>query len=115
MADYRTLGKLLKYEYQLAPLAGGSKQIDAVAKKLRLGIDTLALPAFAAVSTDGAVLGILDATGMTAEERFSTVAVREFLEQHKAAPVDARKVLADGLAAAQKTGRHVFVYLSAPW
>ena len=72
----------------------------------------LDLPTVAVLSATDEVLGTLNAkeSGSFAPDR-----VRTFLEKHSCAPLDARKVLADGLAVAKKDGRHVFLYLSAPW
>jgi len=52
---------------------------------------------------------------MLDDDRFAPDRVRSFLSSHVATPVDARDVLAQGIAAADKSKRHAFVYLSAPW
>ena len=97
----------------MAALPGASRPGRAAARRLRL--DRLALPALVAVSVDAEVLGTLSAREMVDAGRLAASRVRAFLEKHKCASVDARRVLAAGLATAKETGRHAFVYLSAPW
>ncbi len=117
LADYRALGKLLRYEYQIAALPAAS--VAGKATRKRLGLDDLALPALAVLSadeeTDKQRLGTLSAEHMVEGDAFAPELVRKFLKQHACEPLHARKVLADGLALAKKDKRHVFVYLSAPW
>ena len=113
LADYRVLGKLLRYEYQIAALPAASVAGKATCK--RLGLDALALPALVALNADEEVLGKLSAEHMVEADAFAPDLVRKFLKQHACEPLHARKVLADGLAVAKKDKRHVFVYLSAPW
>ena len=113
MADYRAIGKLIRYEYQIAALPAHSLPGTAVRK--RLGLSDLALPAMAALSTKGEVLGTLSAKQMVEGDSFSPDAVQSFVKKYTCSPADAREVLAAGLATAKKSKRHVFVYLSAPW
>lgn len=112
-SNYRVMGKLLKYEYQVVALPVSSLPGRAIKERLRLGM--LAFPALAVLNAKDEVLGTLSAEQMVADAVFSADRVRGFLEKHKCAPVDARKVLAAGIAAAKKSKRHAFVYLSAPW
>ena len=113
LSDYRALGKLLKYEYQLAALPADSRPGKAVRHRLKLG--DLALPALVALTSDDAVLGTLPAEKIGTGNGAVTDRIRGFLEAHKCAPLHARKILADGLATARQTERQVFIYLSAPW
>lgn len=113
MFNYRTLGKLLKYEYQLAAMPAHS--LAGTALRKRLGLQEIELPALVALNTEDQVVGRLPASKMLKGDQFEAGQVREFLETHKCAPRNARKVLAEGLARAKKDQRDVFVYLSAPW
>ncbi len=113
MADYRAIGKLIRYEYQVAALPAHS--LPGTAARKRLGLSDLALPAMVALSTKDEVLGTLSARQMVEGDLFSSDAVQSFLKKHTCAPADARRVLTAGLATAKKSKRHVFVYLSAPW
>jgi hypothetical protein len=113
MTAYNTLGKLLRYEYQVVALPAAS--LAGTALRGRLGLKELALPALAVLDTDDAVLGRMDAKGMAADGSFSAGRVRAFLESKECVPRLAREVLADGLAVAKKSARDAFVYLSAPW
>lgn len=106
LADYRALGKSLRYEYQLAALPSDSLAGSALRKTLRL--DPKAIPALAILDTNDTPLASLHGD-------LSTSRVRAFLEKHAAPPVDAKRTLADALGVARLTGRKVFVYLSAPW
>ena len=113
VANYRQLGKLIKYEYQLAALPTTS--LAATHLRKQLGLDKLALPALAALDTEDRVVAHLDAKAMAPDGRFELDLVSRFLEKNACAPLDARKVLAAGIATAKKSKREVFVYLSAPW
>ena len=113
MADYKVLGKLLRYEYQVAALPAAS--LPGTALRGRRVLKDVALPALAVLDTEDAVLDRLDAEGMVQSAEFAPGRVRTFLEKNECAPRHARKVLADGLAIAKKSARDAFVYLSAPW
>ena len=113
IANYRQLGKLIKYEYQLAAQPAASLAATQLREKLKL--DPLALPTLVALDTDDGVLGVLPAKAMVSEGGFGVGKVRGFLEQHVCTPLDANKVLAEGVLEAKKSKRQVFVYLSAPW
>lgn len=105
----RQLGRLLKYEYQLAAMPATSTAGKALRQRFDLG--DLELPTLVALDRKESALGRL---GMS-QDNLSADAVKGFLEQHACTPLDARKVLAAGLDRAKKTKRHLFVYLSAPW
>lgn len=110
--EYRNLGKLVRYEYQLA--AQPAQSLAARHLRLKLALDdTLTLPALIVLDTEDRVLGTLEKDAMTGEDDMPSV--RRFLEEHKAKALDARAVLETGLALAKKTQRQTFVYLSAPW
>ena len=113
LADYRTLGKLVRYEYQVAALPGTSTPAAALCKRLRLVEGDL--PVLVVLDSGERVLDTLKAEDMVADGTFVLERVRSFLEKHMCAHLHARTVLADGLAVAKKTKRSVFVYLSAPW
>lgn len=113
MADYRALGKLLRYEYQVVALPAVSRPARALRSRLRL--PELALPALVVLDTDDAVRDTMGAAQMVANEAFAADRVRSFLQRHACTPLHARRVLAAGLADAKRSGRHAFVYLSAPW
>ncbi|MAG56338.1 MAG: hypothetical protein CMJ83_08620 [Planctomycetes bacterium] len=113
LGNYRSLGKLLKYEYQLAALPAAS--IAAKALRTQLKLEDQALPVLAALDTDDKVVGTLNAGEMLGSAGIVVKSVRTFLEAHACAPLDARKVLAEGLASATASKRHVLLYLSAPW
>ncbi len=106
--DYRTLGKLLRYEYKLVALPATSLAGTAIRKRLDLA--GLALPALAALSTEDKVLGTLGAGQASENDR-----VRGFLKKHGCAPLHAREILASALETAKRSKRLVFLYLSAPW
>ena len=59
LENYRSLGKLLKYEYQLAAVPGAS--LPGKAAEKRLGLSRLHLPALVAVTVEDEVLGTLNA------------------------------------------------------
>ena len=113
MANYRKLGKLLRYEYQVAAVPADS--VAGIALRTRLGITDLALPALLVLTTDDQVLETFGARLMLDGDDFATEQVHALLGRHKRAPQNAREVLAAGLAAAKKNKRHAFIYLSAPW
>ena len=112
-ATSKDLGKLLRYEYQVAALPASSKPAAALRERLRLR--DLDLPVLAVLDTDDAVLDTLNAKTMVTNGAFDVEKVRTFLEKHSCEPVAARRVLADALAVAKKSERDAFVYLSAPW
>lgn len=108
-----TLSKPLLYECQVVALPADSLAGKALRERLKLG--DLALPALALLTTDDEVLATLDAQRMTKDGVLAPETVRTLVEKHACAPLDARAVLAAGLATAKKSKRHAFVYLSAPW
>ena len=114
MANYRKLGKLIKYDYQLAAQPAAALAATHLRKKLELA-EVLALPTLVALDTDDGVLGVLDARAMVSADEFGVDKVRGFLEQHVCTPLDANEVLGAGILEAKKSKRQVFVYLSAPW
>ncbi len=113
IADRRNLGKLIKYEYRLAALPVGSVAASHLRKKLAL--EDLALPLLAILDTEDRLLATLDAKGLAPEGAFGQERVKNFLQELSCPPLDARKVLDEGIAAARESKRSVFVYLSAPW
>ncbi len=113
MADYRALGKLLKYEYQLVALPAASLAGKVLRKRLDLG--QLTLPTLAVLSIENELLGTMSSKRMGADGGFAADRVSSFLKKHACTPVHARKVLADGLATARQSNRNAFIYLSAPW
>ena len=112
MADYGSLGKLLRYECQVAALPADSLAGKALQQRLKL--EELALPVLAVLTTDDDVLASLDATSMVDDGVFSPERVSGLVKMYACSPLDARAVLARGLATAVKSKRQVFVYLSAP-
>jgi len=112
VANYRQLGKLIRYEYQLAALPTGS--LAATHLREKLGLQDLALPILAALDTEDRLLATLDSSAMAPGGAFELKRVASFLEEHACPPLDAREVLAAGIAAAKKSQREVFVYFSAP-
>jgi len=116
IADYRSLGKLIRYEYQHVSVAGDSAQGKELAERIGIaGADESSLPNLAVLAADGKVLALLSPSDMTENGKLDLAAVRRYLEAHQAPPLQARKVLAAGIALAEKTRRQVFVFLSAPW
>lgn len=113
LGNYRVLGKLVRYEYQLAAQPGTSLAARAAVTRLR--IEQPDAPALIALTPADEVLGTLSRSGMVSDGQFDPARVKGFLDTHVATPVDARDVLAQGIAAARKSKRHAFVYLSAPW
>ena len=106
LGSYRALGKLLKWEYQLASVPDDSLAGAALRERLQLG--DAAAPVVAALDTSERVLGTLHGADL------DTANVESFMKKHAAKPVDARKTLADAIGVARRTDRRVFVYLSAP-
>lgn len=113
MANYRQLGKQLKYEYQVAALPATS--LAATHLRKTLGLADYALPILAALDTEDRLLAAVGADAIATEGEFKLAAVTEFLGKFVCTPLDARKVLEDGITEAKKSKRQVFVYLSAPW
>ena len=113
MNNYGTLGKLLRYEYQMVALPANSLAGAALRKQRKLG--EIELPALVVLSATDQRLGQMTAPQMSREGRFSSKAVRAFLESHKCTPRNATEVLSEANARAKKSRRDVFVYLSAPW
>lgn len=93
----RKVGRTMRYEYELltAPTQGGLELriLDAKGKE----VSKKAAEAF--LSEDRIVAQKLDA----------------WLQEHKAPPLHARKVLAEALALAKAREKNVFVHLGAPW
>lgn len=113
LGNYRGLGKLLRYEYQLAAQPAASVAGRALRQRLRLG--DVATPTLAVLDTDDKLLGSLGGEQMAVDGAFTAGPVEAFLKKNNCSPRHARKVLAEGIAAAKKSKRKVFVYLSAPW
>lgn len=113
MNNYGTLGKLLRYEYQLSAIPARSVAGSALRKQL--GMEDVELPALVALTSKDKPLGQLTASQMFRDGRFSSKTVRAFLESHKCSPKNAREVLTEGQSRAKKNKRDLFVYLSAPW
>ena len=113
MSDYETLGKLLRYECQVAALPVAS--LPGTALRKQLGLRDVTLPALALLDTDDRVLGTLSAAEMVEDGSFAPARVRSFVQKNACAPQVAREVLAAGLATAKQSGRHALVYLTAPW
>ena len=65
IGNYRSLGKLLRYEYQLAALPASSLAGKTVRKKLRLA--QLEPPILAVLDTEDRPLGSIDAAAMSAD------------------------------------------------
>jgi len=114
MADYQVLGKLLRYECQVAALPADSLAGKALRESLQL--EELALPTLAILTTDDDVLGSLGAAQMVDDGgEFSAKRVSGLVKRNTCSPLDARAVLDRGIETAKKSKRHAFVYLSAPW
>lgn len=113
--DYQSLGKVVRYEYQLVGLPG--KSLAGKELRSRLNVGGLPLPMLAVLDGKDRLLGSLSAEEMVEPEgnELSVERVRAFLEKHPCEPVDARDVLERALAEAKNSERDVFVYLSAPW
>lgn len=112
--DYRNLGKLLRYEYQLAAQPANSLAGRDLRQTLELD-EALVLPALFVLDADDRVVATLQASDMGDAGAIDTDRLRRFLEAHKTVAVDARETLEQGLALARKSQRKTFVYLSAPW
>ena len=97
----------------MAALPASSLAGKALRERLELG--ELALPTLAVLTTDDDVLASLGAERMVDDGAFSLERVRGLVQMNACSPLDARAVLARGIATARKSKRHVFVYLSAPW
>lgn len=113
LASYRELGKLLRYEYQVAAqpaasLAGRTLRDD-------LGLSDLTLPALAVLTAEDKVVARIGAKEMLSGDTFDPGRAKAFLKKHGCAPLDARAVLSRGIAEAKGSDRHVLLYLSAPW
>lgn len=113
LTDDQALGKLLRYEFQLAAQPAASLAGEALRQKLQLA--DVALPALAVLDTGDRLLATITPEQMTTDGRFDAARVREALEAHACAPLSARAVLAQGLTTAKNSERQAFVYLSAPW
>ena len=113
LSNYRQLGKLLKYEYQLT--AQPASAVAGRALRDALGLSDLALPTLAVLTTANEVVGRLGADEMIAGDAFDPERVKAFLHKHECEPVRAQEVLSRGMAAAKGSDRHVLLYLSAPW
>lgn len=112
LGDNAGLGKLLRYEYQLASVPAASVAGKALRERLQLADAT---PTLAVLDTDDRVLATIAPEQMQADGAFDATGVRKVLEAHGCAPLPAREVLAKGLAEAKQSRRQAFVYLSAPW
>lgn len=100
----KDLMRLVLYEYEHVPLP----EDDEWAARFR------------PESSEGAFVALLDAGGSLLAARHSAALAEKepleaFLQEHQAEPLDAMKVLAEGLKEAAATGRQVFVHFSAPW
>ncbi len=110
----KELRRLLLYEYQVVATEADGTRAAEIGRDLGLG-SSMALPALVVATPDGEWAATLTADGMVEDSALSTDRVQRFLNQHKAQPLDARAVLAKGLATAKRKDVHAFVYLSAPW
>ena len=98
--------RLLRYEYQLAAQPASSVAGQALRK--RFGLMDAGLPIAAILSADNELLGHVAGPGAGAK-------LGELLERHPCKPMNARSVLAASTKAAKQSGRHLLLYLSAPW
>ncbi len=113
LSNYRQLGKLLRYEYQVAAQPASSLAGRTLRKAL--GLSDVALPTLAVLTTTDEVVERLGAKGMLSGDSFDPERVKAFLQKHGCEPASARTVLSRGIAEAKGSDRHVLLYLSAPW
>ncbi len=100
------LGRLLRYEYQVAAQPASSPAGRALRR--RFGLAESALPTVAVVTAREELLGHLGGASVTDD-------LKSLLERHECEPLDARSVLGAQLKVAKDAGKHVLLYLSAPW
>ena len=102
------LRRYLNYEYEL--VRADAKTDSALAAKLE--VDVTAVPALAVLDAKGSKVATLKRDDIGEPEAKPLMAA---LKPHQAPPLEAEKVLAATLAAAQKSDRKVLVHLGAPW
>jgi len=105
--------RLLSYEYQTAVVEGDGVRATALAR--RFEITDGRRPALVVLDAGGGHIHTISRAEMTADGAFDANAVTTALQTHVAPALNARDVLAQGLAEAKNSQRNAFIYLSAPW
>jgi len=106
---------LLRSEYQVVNVDignGTDKNADLLAG---YGIKPISYPYLAILGPDNKLVVQQETGALEAGPAHDPQKVMAFLNQWKASPLDAQKVLSDSLADAGAHGKRVFLHLGAPW
>ncbi len=112
----KDIAKTLLYEYQvvLVDIGRFDKHMD-VAGGYGADLKKSGVPYLVVLDADGKVLADQPTGELESGEQHDPKKVSAVLEKWKAPPLDAEKVLADGLARAASEQKSVFLHLGAPW
>ena len=116
----RNLAKELRYEYDVVLVDVGKKDKNVdLATHYGADVKKHGIPFLTVLGGDGKVLAnqSTEPFEIRAEGKRSHDGKKllEFLHAHEARPVRAEEVLARALAAADRSGRNVFLHFGAPW
>ncbi len=112
MKAHRDLSTLLRYEFDVATVDATAAADEAKARDFTAAKE---VPALLVLSADDKVLGKFTAKDFVEGDALNTASLIAKLKELKSAPLDAEKVLAEGLSTAKKTNFRVFLRFDAPW
>ncbi len=101
----------------LAVPTAGPKAAEAMALAKSIGIELegRAQPVLCIVDAEGKQLAVNDASDLAIDDTIDANNVLNLLNAHVLTPLDAKELLAEGLALAKKQGKKVLVQESATW
>lgn len=105
------IAKILSYEYELVMV--DSRSNEALAKSLKTHV--LVVPFLTVLAADGEKLVDRSAGLLKVGGRHDPAKVLAFLEERKAAPLDANALFEEAMAEADAEDKLVFVHFGTPW
>ncbi len=112
----RAIAKTLLYEYDVVMVDIGKfdKNKDLLAK-YKADLGKSGVPYLTVLDAAGVVVVNQETSSLEAGKIYDPKKVLDFLNAHKAAPLEAKAVLDKALAEAAATKRRVFLHFGAPW
>ena len=114
--DKEVRSALDSYRTLAIPTTGPkAAEAPALAKAVGIELDKRTQPVLCIVESNGHLLATNDATDLVVDDRIDSNNLLNLFNAHAIAPLDAKQVLGEGLAAAKKQGKKVILQESATW
>jgi len=107
-----TVGRMLPDEFLTVPLEAEAAAEQGLLESL--GVTLEGLPHIAVLDAEGRVLVQRSAAQLLVEGQPVSARILELLREHKAEPLDAKAIVADARAVAEKDGRKLLIEFVAP-